>query len=207
MKHILITVALLGTAAPAFSQALPQQSTALETAPREELVQVAIETSLGRIVLALDKGRAPITTANFLAYVDSHRFDGQTFYRAMKFGDGGLIQGGVRSDARKLLPPIAHEPTSVTGIRNRAGAVAMANAGPGTARSDFFILLSDAPSLDAGGEGGDEHGFAAFGHVVEGMDVARKIFQSPTDPDKGAGVMKGQMLEPEVKILSARRMK
>ena len=88
-------------------------------------------------------------TANFLHYVDTHRFDGESFYRAMHVGDGGLIQGGVRSDARKLYPPIAHEPTSATGLHNVAGAISMANAGPGTARADFFILASDMPSLDA----------------------------------------------------------
>src|SRR4029079_1562391 len=79
--------------------------------PQAELVPVAIDTSLGRIVIALDKTHAPVTTANFLHYGDTHRFDGESFYRAMHMGDGGLIQGGVRSDSRKLYPPIAHEPT------------------------------------------------------------------------------------------------
>jgi peptidyl-prolyl cis-trans isomerase A (cyclophilin A) len=83
----------------------------------------------------------------------------------------------------------------------------MANSGPGTARADFFILLSDMPGLDAGGPGGDANGFAAFGHVIEGMDVVKKISDSPTSPTKGQGAMKGQMLDPVVKIIEASRLK
>jgi peptidyl-prolyl cis-trans isomerase A (cyclophilin A) len=121
--------------------------------------------------------------------------------------DGGLIQGGITTDARKLFPPIAHEPTTTTGLHNVAGAISMANAGPGTARADFFILVSDMPGLDANGPGGDANGFAAFGHVIEGMDVVRKIWNSPVSATEGAGVMKGQMLDPKIKIISAERVK
>lgn len=205
-----IRIALLLSAfiaAPLFAQAAPESAPQSAPAPQAELVPVAIETSAGRIVIALDKTHAPITTANFLHYVDTHRFDGESFYRAMHVGDGGLIQGGVRSDSRKIYPPIAHEPTSETGLHNVAGAIAMANAGPGTARADFFILLSDMPGLDAGGPGGDANGFAAFGHVVEGMDVVKKIWASPVSETKGEGPMKGQMLDPAIKILKAERVK
>ena len=205
MKHRFLVAALLVFAAPAFAQA--SSPPAVETpAPREDLVPVAIDTSLGRIVIALDRGRAPITTANFLHYVDSHRFDGETFYRANHTGGGGLIQAGVRSDARKLFAPIAHEPTNQTGLHNVAGAISMANSGPGTARADFFILLSDMPGLDANGPGGDANGFAAFGHVIEGMDVAKKISEAPVSPTKGEGAMKGEMLDPPVKIVKAARL-
>ena len=202
-----MTLRILVLALAAF--ALPA---AAQPAPADDLVPVALDTSLGRIVLVLDKGHAPATTANFLHYVDTHRFDGETFYRAMhvpggKDGDGGLIQGGITSDARKLYPPVAHEPTSETGLKNVAGAISMANAGPGTARSDFFILLSDMPGLDAGGPGGDATGFAAFGHVSEGMDVVKKIFAAPVSVTRGEGVMKGQMLDPPVKIIKAERIK
>jgi len=179
----------------------------MATAPKEDLVPVAIDTSLGKIVVGLDRVHAPITTANFLHYVDTHRFDGQTFYRAMHAEGGGLIQAGITSDSRKLFPPVAHEPTSQTGLHNVAGAISMANAGPGTARSDFFILLADMPGLDAGGPGGDANGFAAFGRVTEGMDVVKKIYDSPVSPTKGDGAMKGQMLEPPVKIIKAERLK
>lgn len=205
MKHRFLVAALLTFAAPAFAQA--SSPPVVETpAPREDLVPVAIDTSLGRIVIALDRGRAPITTANFLHYVDSHRFDGETFYRANHTGGGGLIQAGVRSDARKLFAPIAHEATSQTGLHNVAGAISMANSGPGTARGDFFILLSDMPGLDANGPGGDANGFAAFGHVVEGMDVVKKISEAPVSPTKGEGAMKGEMLDPPVKIIKAARL-
>jgi len=205
MKHRFLVAALLVFAAPALAQA--SSPPAVETpAPREDLVPVAIDTSLGRIVIALDRGRAPITTANFLHYVDSHRFDGETFYRANHTGGGGLIQAGVRSDARKLFAPIAHEPTNQTGLHNVAGAISMANSGPGTARGDFFILLSDMPGLDANGPGGDANGFAAFGHVVEGMDVVKKISEAPVSPTKGEGAMKGEMLDPPVKIVKAARL-
>lgn len=205
MKHrILAAVLLAALSAPVLAQA---PAPAAQT-PQAELVPVAIETSMGRIVLALDKTHAPITTANFLRYVDAHRFDGESFYRAMKSGeDGGLIQGGVRSDTRKLYPPIAHEPTSVTGIKHVAGTVSMARLEPGDARADFFILVSDMPNLDAGGEGGDADGFAAFGHVVEGMEVVKAILAAPTSSTLGEGVMKGQMLEPTVKIIKAARVK
>jgi peptidyl-prolyl cis-trans isomerase A (cyclophilin A) len=183
-------------AAPAISQTV--------ATPQAELIPVVIETSLGRIVVALDKTHAPVTTANFLHYVDTHRFDGESFYRAMRVGDGGLIQGGIRSDARKLYPPIAHEPTTATGIRNTAGAISMANIGAGTARADFFILASDMPSLDATA---GSPGFAAFGHVTEGMDVVKQILAAPVSATKGEGVMKGQMLDPVVTITKVERMK
>jgi peptidyl-prolyl cis-trans isomerase A (cyclophilin A) len=210
---MLIRIALLLSAFAA-TTAIAQTSAppAAPPAAKEDLVPVAIDTSLGRIVVALDRAHAPVTTANFLHYVDTHRFDGQNFYRAMHVADangadGGLIQGGITTDARKLFPPIAHEPTTTTGLHNVAGAISMANAGPGTARADFFILVSDMPGLDANGPGGDANGFAAFGHVIEGMDVVRKIWSSPVSATEGAGVMKGQMLDPKIKIISAERVK
>jgi peptidyl-prolyl cis-trans isomerase A (cyclophilin A) len=208
-QRFLAALMLAALSAPALAQAATPAAEA--PAPEDDLVPVAIDTSLGRIVVALDRGRAPITTANFLHYVDTHRFDGQNFYRAMhmpdgKGGDGGLIQGGITTDARKLFPPIAHEPTTQTGLHNVAGAISMANAGAGSAKADFFILLSDMPGLDANGPGGDATGFAAFGHVTDGMDVVKKIFDSPVSPTLGAGAMKGQMLDPKIKIIKAARL-
>ena len=167
-------------------------------APKPDLVPVSIETELGRIVVALDRGRAPATTANFLHYVDSGKLDGESFYRAMPYGSGGLIQGGITSDARKLTKPVAHEPVSQTGISHKAGTISMANLGPGTAKSDFFILTTDVPAFDAS--------FAAFGQVVEGMEVVKAILASPVSPTRGEGPMKGQMLEPAVKIVKAERV-
>lgn len=198
-----ILAAALLAAIPTLTFAQAPAPPAQTGSAQAELVPVAIETSVGRIVVALDQTHAPITTANFLHYVDTHRFDGENFYRAMHVGQGGLVQGGISTDARKLYPPIKHEPTSQTGLHNVAGAIAMANAGAGTARSDFFILASDMPALDSKGE---DPGFAVFGHVVEGMDVVNKILGSPVSPTKGEGVMKGQMLEPVIKIVRAERV-
>lgn len=207
MIHRFLALLLIASSAPLLAQAAPPPAN-----PAAEVVPVAIDTSLGRIVVALDRTHAPATTANFLKYVDLHRFDGESFYRAMHMpdgmgGEGGLIQGGIRSDARKLLPPVTHEPTTQTGVHNDTGAIAMANAGPGTAQADFFIMLSDMPGLDAGGPGGDANGFAAFGHVTDGMDVVKKIFDSPVSATKGEGPMKGQMLDPVIKILRITRVK
>ena len=157
-------------------------------------------TSAGAITVALDTRRAPLTSANFLAYVDAHKFDGETFYRAMPYGDGGLVQGGITSDASKLNPPVAYEGSDTSGIRNVAGSIAMAALAPGRAQADFFIETTDIPAFDG------PNGFAAFGHVVEGMDVVKAILAAPVSPTKGEGPMKGQMLEPPVKILKAERV-
>ena len=198
--RILAAAAVAALSAPTLAQTPPK-------APAAEEIPVTIDTSAGRIVVALDKTHAPITTANFLHYVDTHRFDGETFYRAMHQPGGketdGLIQGGIRSSALKLYPPIRHERTTETGLHNVAGAISMANAGPGTARADFFILASDMPALDATAT---DPGFAAFGHVTEGIDVVQKILASPVSPAKGEGAMKGQMLDPPVKIIRMERV-
>lgn len=180
--------------------------------PQPEAVGVVINTAMGSITLELEARRAPVTTANFLKYVDQRRFDGTVFYRAMRldWGDqpNGLIQGGTQNDPRRVLKPIAHEPTSQTGLLHKAGTISMARFAPGTATGDFSIMVSDQPGLDANPASDISEfqaGFAAFGHVVAGMDVVRRIFDSPTSPTEGVGVMKGQMLDPKIRILSVRR--
>ena len=202
MKTRIALALLLACAAPAAAQTAIQPPPSAAT-PREDLVKVAIETSAGRIVIALDRRRAPLTTANFLTYVDGGKFDGENIYRAMPYGDGGFIQGGITSDAAKLGKPVGHEPTSLTGLRHVAGAVSMAHLGPGTAQADFFILTTDILALDATDS---DQGFAVFGHVVEGLDVAKKILASPVSPTKGDGPLKGQMLEPAIMIVKAERL-
>ena len=170
-------------------------------------VNVVITTSEGPITVALEKTRAPKTTANFLRYVDAKRFDGITIYRAMKLGEGlGLIQGGAQNDPKRLFPPVAHEPTSETGLSNKDGAIAMARDAPGTATADFFIAVGDISTLDAQpGQPGDNLGYAAFGHVIAGMDLVRRILEAPTSPTTGPPRMVGQMLAPPIKILTVRR--
>lgn len=189
-------------AAPVRAQIGPSDATPA-TAQVDNLAKVALETSAGRIVIAVDHVRAPLTTANFLRYVDSGKYDGETIYRAMPYGDGGFIQGGITSDAAKLAKAVDHEPTSKTGLSHVAGAVSMAHLGPGTAQADFFILTTDIPTLDANE---NDQGFAVFGRVIEGLDVAKRILASPVSPTKGDGPLKGQMLDPEIKILNARRI-
>jgi len=195
-RFVLLLAALLLPAA-AFAQAT---------------TNVVIATELGNIVVALETERAPVSSANFLRYADEKRFDGTVFYRAMTLDWGeqpnGLIQGGTQWDPKRILPPIAHEPTNETGVKHVAGAISMARLDPGTATGDFSILVSEQPGLDADPAAEDPElraGYAAFGHVIEGMDVVRAIFAAPTDPDKGEGWMKGQMIAEPVKILTVRR--
>jgi len=157
-------------------------------------------------VLELEKERAPITTANFLRYVAAQRLDGTTFYRATKVAPGyGLVQAGTRNDPKRTFPPIAHEPTSATGLTHGDGTISMARNAPGSATGDFFITLGAMQSMDANPAApGDNLGFAAFGRVIEGMDVVRRILDAPTSPTEGEGVMRGQMLAPPVRIVTAR---
>ncbi len=176
-----------------------------------DIVHVDINTELGTITVALDAKHAPVTSRNFLRYTVKRRFDGMAFYRAMRLNWGdtpaGLIQTGLSGNPLKVLAPIAHEPTSQTGLSHKAGALSMARFAPGTATADFSIMISDMTGLDAKPDATDAEsraGYAVFGHVVAGMDVARKIFDAPTSPTLGQGVMRGQMLEPQIKVLSVR---
>lgn len=170
-------------------------------------IRVALTTTEGPITLELEAAKAPKTTANFLRYVDTRRLDGIEFYRAMRLGDtGGIIQAGQR-DMRKWYPPLPHEPTTQTGLKHLVGTISMARLEPGSARADFFILASDIPGFDANPAlPGDNAGFAAFGHVVDGMEIVNRILLAPTDPTKGEGAMQGQMIAVPVKILTARRL-
>ena len=203
MKSRIALALLLACAAPVAAQTPAPTAPAAEAA-KEDLVKVALETSAGRIVIALDRGRAPLTAANFLHYVESGKLSGESIYRAMPYDDrGGLVQGGITSDAVKLAKPVKHEPTSETGLKHVAGTVSMAHLGPGTAQADFFILTTDIPSLDATAT---DQGFAAFGRVIEGLDVVKRIQASPVSPTKGEGALKGQMLEPAVKIVKAAKL-
>ena len=200
----------LGAALAQDSAQPPDASPAPEVAagaPAPATVQVAIKPSVGEIVVAVETERAPITAANFLRYVDQKRLDGSEFYRAMLLDDDGqygLIQGGLRGNPKRVLKPIAHEPTSVTGLSHVNGAISMARADPGTATADFFVVIGDLVSLDAQPNGGDP-GYAVFGHVVDGMDVVHAILSQPRSPTAGEGVMQGQMLAIPVKILTVRR--
>lgn len=116
-----------------------------------------------------------------------------------------MVQGGLGDEGARL-PPIAHETTRVTGIRHTDGVISMARDGPGSATSEFFICLGANPSLDHGGaRNKDGQGFAAFGKVVEGMDVVRAIHDAPAVSNADDPYMKGQMIRNPVRILELSR--
>ncbi|MXO85457.1 peptidylprolyl isomerase [Altererythrobacter aurantiacus] len=201
----LLLIAPLGAATAEQEEQTPPATYGTET--------VILETSMGDIVVALETERAPVTADNFLRYVDEDRFDGTVFYRAMRLDWGeqpnGLIQGGTQNDPERIIDPIAHEPTSETGLTHRRGALSMARLDPGTATGDFSILLRDQPAMDAQPDSDDpafRDGYAVFGHVIEGMDVVEAIHAAPVDPEAGEGWMKGQMLAEPVEIIEARRI-
>lgn len=185
------------SAAPAAPQPAPKAAPGI--------VRVRINTSAGSIVLALDARHAPLTTANFLAYVDDGRLDGTTFYRAARSKSApkfGFIQGGVGTDVRRFLSPVPLEPTSKTGIHHLDATVSLAHGdNPNSGTANFTISVGADPSLDAKGA---HLGYAAFGHVVSGMETVRKILASPVGG--GSGAMRGQMLIPPIRLISAQRL-
>jgi peptidyl-prolyl cis-trans isomerase A (cyclophilin A) len=153
------------------------------------IVRVLVETELGEIEIELDGARAPVSTANFLRYVDGGFYDGGRFHRSVRLDnqnrDDVLIEVIQASNPDSEIPeaePIPLERTSETGLKHLDGTISMARGGPDTARSSFFICINDQPSLDFGGaRNADGQGFAAFGKVVRGMDVVRRIHESPTE--------------------------
>ena len=170
--------------------------------------RVVMTTGKGVITLELEAGKAPITTANFLRYVAGAKYDGASFFRAARRQGApkeGSIVAGLAPRAQPY-PAIAHESTTKTGLRHKAGTISLGRFAPGTARGDFFICVSDLAYLDAKpGAPGDNLGFAAFGRVVAGMDVVRRILASPTSQTSPFPEQRGQWLKPPVPILSARR--
>jgi peptidyl-prolyl cis-trans isomerase A (cyclophilin A) len=196
------------TTAPASATPSPASTTpATPPAQHFTTVHVTLTTSEGPIGIDLETQRAPVTAGNFLRYVDQKRLDGINIYRVVKVEKGyGLVQGGVRNDPKRVLKAIAHEPTSQTGLSHTDGAISMARSAPGTASGDFFFVVGGFPTMDADPkQTGDNQGFAVFGHVTSGMDIVRHILEEPTSPTAGEGAMKGQMLDPPVKIISAKR--
>jgi peptidyl-prolyl cis-trans isomerase A (cyclophilin A) len=182
--------------------------------PAPQPVQVRVETELGVIVLALDPARAPGTVANFLKYVDAGHYDGGVFHRTVKPDNQPqsdvkiqVIQAGVHPDqAKNSFPALALERTSVTSLKHVDGAVSMARSTPDSATSGWFICIEDQPSLDFGGaRNPDGQGFAAFGRVVSGMDVVRKIHQAPSSSDRTSN-QAAQRLTPPIRIVKVSRV-
>ena len=199
---------------PAAPPALDTEEAETQPAPPEyETTLVIIETTMGDITVALETQRAPITAANFLRYADEDRFDGTVFYRSLSvdWGDqpNGFIQGGTQNHPDRILDPIAHEPTNETGVLHLEGALSMARFDPGTATGDFSIMLREQIGQDADPDNEDPNrqlGYAAFGYVVDGMEVVHAIHGAPIDPELGEGWMRGQMLAEPVEIVDVRRV-
>ena len=173
-----------------------------------DVAKVLIATDHGDILAGLEVAKAPITCGNFLRYVDAGRYDGSSIYSAVQAPgapDVGLIEGGI-DDPRKLYPPIAHESTEVTGLKHLDGTLSMARDGLGTAASDFFVCVGAASYLDANPAGtGDNTGYAAFGQVLQGMEVVRAILALPATGVARNPSMQGQILDPPVRIISMKR--
>lgn len=161
-KIVCLLVVLVTLAAPALAQE-----------------QVVIATNRGDITVALDGDKAPVTVANFLAYVDAQHYNDTIFHRVI---DDFMIQGGnftVDMVAKQTRPPIKNEATN--GLRNKRGTIAMARTGVvDSATSQFFINLKDNAFLDHRDKTPRGYGYAVFGRVIDGMDVVDRIGASPT---------------------------
>ncbi len=188
--RILLSVLLAGLASLVFSAANPR---------------VIMKTELGDITLEVFLDKAPVTAANFLRYVDENRYTDSLFYRVVTMDNQPnndirieVIQGGQGRSSHPLrLDPISHETTEMTGIYHKDGTISMARSDPGSASSEFFICVNDQPELDFKGKRNpDGQGFAAFGRVIQGMDVVRRIQLQPSE---------AQMLVTPVKIHAIQR--
>ncbi len=177
LRRTAALVAILATLPAVLPAVLPAQT------------RVTLDTDAGAITVVLFDKEAPVSAANFLRYVTEGRYDGGAFYRAVTLANQPsnavkieVIQGGLDRDGAKRLPPIAHETTDKTGITHTDGTLSMARAGVGSASGEFFIVIGNQPELDFGGKrNADGQGFAAFGRVVQGMDVVRRIQRMPAD--------------------------
>ena len=171
----------------------------------QQNIACLIKTQLGNITIELYPAKAPITVANFLKYVYAHLYDSSAFFRAVTLNNQPnnavkieVIQGG-NVDSTKEFPPIAMETTKQTGLLHKDGTISMARGAPASATSSFFICINDQPSLDYGGKRNpDGQGFAAFGKVIKGMGVVKKIQQLYPD--------QGQYFKPPVTIISITRI-
>ncbi|WP_375398620.1 peptidylprolyl isomerase [uncultured Sphingomonas sp.] len=188
---VLLAVALLGAGAASGEPAI---------------VRVRLVTGAGAIVVAVDTRHAPATSANFLAYVDDGRLDDTEFYRASRRKGAetqGFVQGGIGTNARRMLGRVPFEPTGRTGLRHVDGAISMARyEALDSATGNFSLMVGANPAMDAR----DGYpGYAVFGRVVGGMDVVRRMLAQPTSPG-GDGAFKGQMLVRPVRIVRAERL-
>ncbi len=198
MNNVFLTLLLLAISVTSFAQ------------------RVRIDTEVGVIVLQLDPDKAPGTVANFLRYVDDRRYDGATFYRVVRMDNQAtspvkieVIQGGLGTDSTRMFPPITQETTQKTGLKHLNGTLSVARGKPDSGTSEFFICINAQPELDFGGNRNpDGQGFAAFGKVVSGMDVVRRIQQGDTGQTGPTNAYSNpmQLLKKPVKMRTVRRM-
>ncbi len=181
-------------------------SASLALADEDKPVRVLIETDAGDIEVELDSAKAPKTVANFLKYVEGKFYDGGRVHRTVTPNNQPdnkvkieVVQAGINPDKTKAeFPAIKLERTSITKLAHKDGTISMARDGPDTATSDFFICIGNQPELNFGGKRNpDGQGFAAFGKVVKGMDVVKKIQKSAAE---------GQTLTPPIKIVKIGRL-
>lgn len=195
----------------ALGMALAAGRSAAKNIRGDHYCSVVIDSAMGPIAVLLDLGRAPISAGDFLKYVDRGLYTGGAFYRTVRPDDDPkpikieVVQGGLTDDG-KYLDPIAHEPTSLTGLRHRNGTISIARDGVGTGTAGaFFICIGDQPELDFGGmRNPDGQGFAAFGHVTAGMKLIREMGALKTQGPPGSSV--GELIASPVPILGARRV-
>lgn len=173
---------------------------------------VAIDTAYGRVVAAIFTDRAPITAGNFLRYVDAGHYQNATFYRSARPDNDErlskirVIQGGIDPTCRTApFPPITHESTGMTALSHLDGALSAVRWDPGSATSEFFIVIGDTPALDFGGDRNpDKQGYAVFGRVVRGMDIVRRISAIATGTHATIEFMKNQAIIPPERMRIAR---
>lgn len=174
---------------------------------------IEINTEYGSIRAELYAAEAPITVRAFLRYIDDRYYRDIAFYRTVRMDNQpdnpvkiSVIQGGyARVNEGQLIdldtpfPDIPHESTDKTGLQHLDGTLSMARLEPGTANGHFAIMIGDQPELNFGGKRNpDGQGFAAFGRVIEGMDIVKKIHQLSAEKQK---------LTPPVRIISIERVK
>ena len=168
---------------------------------------VVIETKYGTIEIELYTDKAPQTAGAFLSYVDDGLYENTSFYRVLNTTNQPsnapkteILQGGLwrtKNEIARNIKGIPHESTGTTGVLHKDGIISVARNAPGTANCEFFICIDDQPGLDEGGENvEDKLGYAAFGKVIKGMSVVRKIYMQND---------RNQYLDPPVAIYNIKR--
>lgn len=181
MLKRMLAILWIGAAA-ALAQAQAQDADQVNQKEAQP-VYVAMQTNLGRFVLELDPSKAPATVANFMKYVRSGFYDGTIFHRVISHF---MIQGGgYTEDYEEKLTRPAIKNESNNGLSNLRGTIAMARTNdPNSATAQFFVNVVDNERLDYHEQGGmPQWGYAAFGKVIDGMDVVDAIRNLPTGPD------------------------